>query len=141
MTDETTEILKNTPEQIAAHKAQEEQAALEQTWPLFQVEIEGDDVPWEPRADTTYWEENPDPEKAGAIPWVPKSEGLPAHARVEEIDVIYGDGSKEKSLPMIVMTARATVTCRAKTKEMAKMMALRDNPTYHTVNSVKEIEG
>jgi hypothetical protein len=121
VTEEIT--AKNTAAQKAAHDASEARWAEEQTWPLFQVEIEGDEVPWEPRANPLYWEqENPDDPRTA---WIPKSK-LPDHARVEN--------------GKVVMTARATVTCKAKSAEMAKMMALRDNPDYHTVTKVKEIK-
>lgn len=35
--------------------------------------------------------------------------------------------------------AVATVSCHARSEEHAKMLALRDNPTYHTITSVKKI--
>jgi hypothetical protein len=113
----------NTAAQKAAHEANEKRAAEEATWPLFQVEIEGDEVPWVPRADPQHWEQE-DPDDPNTA-WVPKKT-QPAGARLEN--------------GQVVKTARATVTCRAKSKEMAKMMALRDNADYHTVNSVKEIK-
>jgi hypothetical protein len=119
------ETAKNTARQVAAFKANEERAALEQTWPTFQVEIEGDEVAWKARNDPQYWEQE-DPDDPDTK-WVAKKSGLPAHAK-------NVDGE-------IHMVARATVTCKAKTKEMAKMLALRDNPDYHTVNSVKKVGG
>lgn len=100
----------NTEAQLAYHEAQEAAWEEQKTWPVFKVVITGDEVEWEPRNDERYWEQN----EAGE--WVSKS-GSP-----------------------VIMTARGTVICQARNEEMAKMMALRDNPEYHTVESVEEVE-
>lgn len=104
----------NTALQIAAHKAQEEAWAEQQTWPLFQVVITGDEVEWVPRNDERYWKLS-DPDDPTSK-WVSKT----------------GDP--------VVLPARATVTMLARNEEMAKMMALRDNPDYYTVENVKELK-
>lgn len=96
------DVLKNTPEQKAFHQAQEDAWADEQSWPIFQVEIEGDEVEWKARPGVN------EDEDGVAQPW---------------------------NAP-----AKATVTCHARSAEHAKMLALRDNPTYHTVNSVHEVK-
>lgn len=112
-------------------KRSEEQWEKEQQWPIFQVEIEGDETYWQPRPDDRYWEEKviaTDEETGEDITaWVPKAQK----------DLPKGATLKNKG---IHMTARGAVTVRAQTDEQAKMMALRDNPDYHTVTSVKEIK-
>jgi hypothetical protein len=119
----TETLAKNTAAQKAAHEAHEARVAEEQTWPLWQVEIEGDEVPWEPRPDTMYWQQE-DPNDP-RTKWIPKDK-LPSHARVEN--------------GMVVKKARATVNMHAKTEQMAQMMALRDNPDYHTITSTEKVK-
>lgn len=43
------EMAKNTAEQIEAHKAAEAQWEKESKWPVFEVEIEGDETEWAAR--------------------------------------------------------------------------------------------
>lgn len=120
-----SEEIPNTPAQQAFHNAQEAAWEEEQTWPMWQVELSGDDVPWVPRKDENYWQpvDPNDPDS----PWEPKPEDeLPDDATIV-------DGN-------VVRTARAVVSCRARSEEQAKMMALRDNPAYHTVESVTKVE-
>lgn len=109
----------NTLPQEQAHAENEKQAALEATWPLFQVELSGDEAEWVARPNPLYWFEN------GEGTWVPR-EDLPEGVTVNN------NGN-------IVMTARAIVTCRAKNEDMAKMRAMSHNPDYHTVEEVKQI--
>lgn len=122
----TPELEPNTPAQEAAHLKNEARAAEEATWPIFRVEIAGDEVAWNARPNPTYWQANPDPKTADAEPWIPlPQEELPEHAKVV-------DGQ-------VVMVAYAMVDCHAKTEEQAKMLALRDNPDYHTILSVTNL--
>lgn len=105
----------NTPAQVAFHEAQEAVAMEQASWPLYKVVITGDDVEWVPRNDERYWELS-DPDDPNSD-WVSKT-GNP-----------------------VIMPARGTVTLRARSEDEAKMMALRDNPDYHTVESVEDLEG
>ena len=126
-----SEMLPNTPEQIIAHKAHEAKVAEEATWPLWEVVITGDEVPWVARKDEQLWHED------NGI-WVPNDPAsLPEGVRVEDVAVTNPDKSISM-VPHIIKTARATFECRAKTEEVARMMALRDNLDYHTVVSARQ---
>lgn len=123
---------KNTPEQIAHIKRQEEAWALERTWPIWHVVLIGDPVEWKPRADPNHWEEILDEDGVGTGEWVPKNKkDLPKDVEVSE------NG-------MIVKAARCTVNCRARSRDEAVALALRDNTypgsPYHTVESVKQVD-
>lgn len=123
---EAPEGPKNTKAQLDFIKAQEDAWEEERTWPLWQVQLSGDVVEWVPRGNPTYWtQEDPDDRNS---PWVPlPADELPDHASISENGHVQ-------------MTARATVTCHAKSEELAKMFALRDNPDYTTVDSVTRID-
>lgn len=113
----------NTPEQIAAHEANERRAAEEAKWPIFKVDLLGDDAEWEARPNPDYWMD--DGEK-----WVPKdADDLPEGAS------IHPDSGK------VVMPATATVTLHARNEEHAKMLALKveEDAGYHTVTNVVEL--
>lgn len=122
MADE--KLIKNTAEQIAAHKAAEEQWAKERTWPLYDIVLSGDPVEWVPRKDERYWEpaDANDPNSV----WVPKA----AHELPKDAELKGGQ---------VVRVARCTVTCHARNEETAKALALSHNPEYHTVESVKKV--
>lgn len=107
----------NTKAQQEFHEAQEAAALEQATWPLYKVEILGDDREWVPRNDERYWKlENPDEPAGPDNPWV-SIDGNP-----------------------VIMPAKGTVTLRARSEDMARMMALRDNPDYHTIESVTLVE-
>jgi hypothetical protein len=123
-----TDVPENTPFQLKTIEDQEKQAELERTWDLFQVELSADEVEWVARPNNVYWEPVEDLNTGRVVDWVPKDAAeLPDHAS------IHPESGN------IVMTARATVTCRARNEDHAKMLAMRDNPEYHTVDSVKNI--
>jgi hypothetical protein len=112
----------NTPAQDEHNAKAEAQWAEEQKWPLFEVVISGDDAVWVPRKDERYWrpEDPNDPNSA----WVPRAaEELPDDAYLSD------DGQ-------VVREMRGTVLVRAKSEEHARMLALRDNTEYHSVESV-----
>lgn len=116
---EPNELLPNTPAQIEAHEAQEARAAEEATWPLFVVEISGELAEWVNRPGP-HWMPNPENDRE----WIPRpADELPEGVSINE------NG-------MIQMPAFAVVTMRARNEDHAKMMALRDNPDYHTIVSV-----
>lgn len=104
----------NTPAQEAFHEAREAAAEEQATWPLYKVAISGDDVEWVPRNDERYWQLiDPDDPNSG---WESK------------------DGNP------VIMPAKGLVTLRARSEDEARMMALRDNPDYHTIESVTLVE-
>lgn len=99
---ETSAEIPNTEEQERLHAEQEARWAEESSWPLWQVEISGDEVEWVARPGVNE-DENGVPQ-----PW---------------------------NAPAV-----ATVTLLAKNEDHAKALALNANPSYHTVNSVTELE-
>jgi len=127
-------IPETTARQAAIVTEAEKAWAEEQTWPLFDVVLVGDEAPWVPRRDPRYWQpadpNNPD------SPWVPlPAKALPDDARLADVEQV-NDKGETVTVSMVHRVSRATVTCRARSEEHAKMLALRDNPTYHTVESV-----
>lgn len=117
----------NTPEQIAAHEAQEAKWAEESGWPVWKVELVGEPREWKARNDERYWkQENPNDPNS---PWVPR----PA-------DELPNDASLHPDSGMVVRTARATVYCHARSEDHAKMLALRDNEDYDSVESVEQVK-
>lgn len=117
----------NTPQQEAAHAAQEAAWAEEQTWPLYQVRLVGDEVEWVPRPNPTYWNEQTD--ENGVTSWVPKSaDELPEHASLHE------------TTGNVVMTAVCVVTVHAKNEDHAKALSMAANPGYHTVDEVQQLD-
>jgi hypothetical protein len=116
----------NTPEQVAAHKANEQKAAVEADWSLFQVELSGDVADWEPRPDPTYWEFDEEKDQ-----WVPLSED-----KLPDGVGINSDTGK------VTMKATATVTLRARDASHAEYLALKaeESAGYYKVESVKELD-
>jgi hypothetical protein len=120
------EPVPNTEAQTAFHQATEAAWEEERTWPIWRVTLSGDPVEWVPRADERYWmQQDPtDPRTA----WVPRpAEELPDDAELSE------QGH-------VVRTATCVILCHARTEDHAKMLAMRDNPTYHTVETVETVE-
>lgn len=114
----------NTKEQSQMVKDQAAQWEVERTWPIWEVELVGDDVEWVPRADERFWElKDPNDKNSG---WVPKAT-LPDGA------TLSADGN-------VVRPHRALIQCRAPSEDYARMLALRDNPACHTVVKAKQIE-
>jgi len=117
---------KNTQAQEEFIQAQHDAWVEESSWPVYEVVITGDETVWVPRADTRYWQplDETDPQSH----WIPlPASDLPDDASLDD------EGN-------VVKTARATVTMHARSEDHAKMLALRDNPDYHTVESVRVIE-
>lgn len=114
----------NTPEQIAAHEANELRAAQESGWPIYEVHLSGDEAEWEARANPDYWMDD------GTGNWVPKdADDLPDGVS------IHPDSGK------IVMPATAVAILHAMNEDHAKMLALKaeEGAGYHTVLGVKEL--
>lgn len=114
----------NTQAQIEFHNAREAAWEEEKTWPIWRITILGDPVAYVPRNDERYWQlEDPNDQNSA---WVPKAaEDLP-----DDAELVDGQ---------VVRTAYAVTTCHARSEDHAKMLALRDNPEYHTVESVEQI--
>lgn len=126
--EKNADALPNTPAQVAAHEANEKAAALEITWDLYQVELSGDEVEWVARPNPTYWNAVEDPNTGQVTHWEPKAaHELPAGA------------SLHPETGSVVMKAQALVQCRARNEDHAKMLAMRDNPSYHTVDKVTNL--
>lgn len=120
------EPAKNTPAQVAAHKAAEDRWATEKELPLWEVVLTGEPTVWVPRKDERYWQPH-DPNDPDSK-WVPKpAKELPLDAELDD------DNN-------VVRTARGTVTVRARNADHAKALALSANPDYHTVESAKQIK-
>lgn len=105
-----------TKEQQEAIDKQNAQAELEQTWPVWIVNLEGDEVPHAFRPEPDFYDE----------------ENRPRTGEMND------DGSlKEGHAEKLVRMAKARVLLRAKSEDMAKARALAANPDYHTVASVE----
>lgn len=113
--------MENTPEQIAAHEANEKRAEEEMTWDVYEVILTSDPVEWEPRNNPDFWHEETNED--GVTNYVPN------------------EGQELSESGKVVMPGRARVVLRAKNEEMAKMIALRAEEAngYHTVESVNQL--
>lgn len=116
-----SEMADNTPAQIAYLQAQADAWEEERTWPIYEVTLTGDAVEYAPRADERYWQFDESEEA-----WVPK----PA-------DELPDDASIHPESGHVVREAYCIVQCHARSEDHAKMLAMRDNPQYHTVVSVE----
>jgi hypothetical protein len=96
----------------------------EKEWPVWKVTLEGDEVPYAPRADERYWNFNEDTEQ-----WEPKAaKDLPKDASL----------NKEGQ---VVRVAYCVVTLKAQTEEKAKALALSREQDYHTVTACEKLDG
>jgi hypothetical protein len=110
--------LETTREQLDAIAEQDERWQKEKEWPVFEVNLAGDEIEWEFRDHPDYYDKSGRPRTG---------------AKDEDGNLLPGHAERLRKV------AACSTRLHAQSKDQAAARALTDNPEYHTVVEVREI--